>query len=128
MKFFKYFLISFFILLAVFVGYVVYDYKQGEYWNRHADGISMEPTIKDGQYYHVEMREPKVGDIISFGTRNVEPSEPRIAKRLIKIDDRNCWWVEGDNKDHSSDSRQLGWLCPNYRIFQGVVTDIKPMK
>lgn len=88
-------------------------------------GHSMEPTIKDGQCYLLHNQKPKVGDIIAVleYKRGKNP-----LKRLTKIDENNCWWLEGDNKPVSLDSRSYGWICPQDRRFDGVVVKIIPMK
>jgi hypothetical protein len=108
-----------------------------------ARGKSMNPTIGDGQPISVEYgNPPQVNDVISFNCLNYKCSQklenPRsgvteleievataenitISKRLIKLNDQGCYGVEGDNKDHSYDSRNFGWLCPSDLSNVGIV-------
>lgn len=69
-------------------------------------GSSMFPALKDGQeilawrwFYH-----PKKGDIIVIYKNGRE-----LVKRIIKIE-KAGYFVEGDNKDSSTDSRSFGPL------------------
>lgn len=103
-------------------------------WVTSAEGPSMSPTILSGQSFELDAYAlPKEGDIISFSCLNkcnneafkVESGEMILTKRLIKIDENGCYWVEGDNKDNSYDSRDFGWICKNQDIrINGVVTAI----
>jgi len=68
------------------------------------NGNSMSPTLKDGQdvlsvNWFVN---PKVGDIVVI---KIEDKE--IVKRIQSIHDREVF-VEGDNKEESTDSRYFG--------------------
>lgn len=104
-------------------------------WTTSAEGPSMTPTILSGQSFELDAYVlPKEGDIISFSCFNkcnneafkVASGEMILTKRLIKINENgNCYWVEGDNKDHSYDSRDFGWICRHQDIrLNGVVTAI----
>lgn len=81
-------------------------------------GDSMAPTINDGDYvkYDTSQITPKAGEIVIFKcfTEKCINGDTKYGKlkRLVKIDDRGCYWFEGDNKNHSWDSRNYGWLCP----------------
>lgn len=87
----------------------------------------MEPFLKDGdtilvmKYFFLK---PKVGDTIIFNhttfseREKAKPTDqslrkftpPHIfAKRITKILD-NKFWVEGDNKKLSYDSRKFGYI------------------
>lgn len=86
----------------------------------------MSETDKDGDPITYDTaRTPKINDVIAFQCFRPEcqtNAEDRIVKRLLKIDDRGCYWVEGDNKERSFDSRAYGWLCPPDDIkISGVV-------
>jgi hypothetical protein len=110
----------------------------------HGIGPCMEPTLPyDSWLTYDPTRVPKKGDIISFdcfskcavgsvgeyaGDVEVVPGSPEMAKdgsvwltkRIIKIK-KGCYWVEGDNRDDSWDSRAFGWLCPSDIKVQGVI-------
>jgi len=72
-------------------------------------GHSMEPTILENQkvlatsvpYFFIE---PKVGDIVVCKANN---SKKLYIKRIKKMQGRN-FFVEGDNKKDSFDSRKFG--------------------
>ena len=70
---------------------------------------SMEPFLKEGDEIIVKkyiFTKPKIGDIIIF--RHSTP--PFIfIKRVLKIKDSN-YWVEGDNKNKSFDSRSFSYI------------------
>ena len=80
-------------------------------------GQSMEPTFHDGDRLFFDFfSTPKIGDKIVFDCLSKCNSTGKLitlAKRLIKIDGNGCYWFEGDNKEHSTDSRKFGWLCPS---------------
>lgn len=73
-------------------------------------GISMQPTLYDGQFLILNTldKDVEIGDIVV-----VEPlvcaGGTYIIKRVTNIED-NKVFVEGDNKDHSLDSRTFGWI------------------
>lgn len=68
----------------------------------------MIPTFKSGDEVLVNrlsyfLSKPKIGDLV------VSKKEKYIIKRIKKIDgDR--FFVEGDNKKESTDSRKFGWI------------------
>lgn len=71
----------------------------------------MSPTLKEGQTVLVNrlsyiFSSPKRGDIVAI-------KDPRDHKILIKrIDDveLKSFFVTGDNKEHSTDSREFGMI------------------
>ncbi len=72
-------------------------------------GHSMEPTIKNGQTVVVSsipyiIRKPGIGDIVAF-----KNSDKIFIKRITKIESNN-FFIEGDNKDDSLDSRKIGFV------------------
>jgi len=70
---------------------------------------SMQPTLKSGDYLVVNKLSKKfsVGDIVVF-----EHGDKFLVKRIGKIVGEN-FFVVGDNKNHSNDSRQFGTIKNN---------------
>ncbi len=75
-------------------------------------GHSMEPNILQGQTILVSsipylFFKPKIGDIV------VIKNNKYLVKRIARIDpsaDGERYFVSGDNKKDSMDSRKLGWI------------------
>lgn len=72
-------------------------------------GHSMEPTIKNGESVLASnipyvFLKPKVGDIVVF-----KKEEKIFIKRIVKID-KDHYFVRGDDKKDSMDSRGFGWV------------------
>ena len=66
-------------------------------------GNSMEPNYHDGQWLVVNKKSQlKVGDVVVLKYGNME-----LLKRIIRLEG-DGFWVEGDNKDFSTDSREFG--------------------
>lgn len=66
-------------------------------------GNSMEPNYHDGQWLVVnKMGRLKAGDVVVLKYRDME-----LLKRIIRLEG-DGFWVEGDNKDFSTDSREFG--------------------
>jgi len=70
-------------------------------------GHSMEPTIKNGETVLASsipflFSNPKVGDVVVF-----KKNEKVFIKRITKIDGEK-YFVGGDNKKDSLDSRKIG--------------------
>ena len=73
-------------------------------------GCSMQPTLKqdDMVICNTLNKNPKIGDIviikplICFG-------DDYVIKRVTDIQEDKIF-IEGDNKDHSFDSRNVGWI------------------
>lgn len=95
------------------------------------EGKSMEPTFYDGEVLKVNKeKKPREGDVIIFECLNCDlPAGENnvMAKRLQLINKENCYWVEGDNKEISLDSRdsKIGWLCPKDINLLGVVIGVE---
>ncbi|MBI2028049.1 MAG: S26 family signal peptidase [Candidatus Levybacteria bacterium] len=69
----------------------------------------MEPAIRDGQNVFVSgisylFSKPKAGDIVAF-----RKNEKVFVKRIAKINNDN-YFVRGDNREDSLDSRKIGWI------------------
>jgi len=96
-------------------------------------GHSMEPTFMDS--YMVEYSNeipPSVGDVVYFTCRSKtcldshKTEEERVngVELLKRIHSMHggCYYLLGDNPDHSWDSRAFGELCGSDIIIHGVVT------
>lgn len=71
----------------------------------------MEPTLKPGGSVLVSalpylFASPKTGDIVACRDPD---SKKVLIKRITKIEN-NRYFLEGDNKTESTDSRNFGWL------------------
>lgn len=98
-----------------------------------SEGDSMLPTIPEERTCHyLDKREPRVGDIISFDCLDdfCDPNHmdggpvDGEMKRLTQIrlkDGKPCYWVEGDNKKVSYDSRYHGCIPEDKISIDGVV-------
>lgn len=79
-------------------------------------GQSMEPLCKEGDFVLLDklsylMFRPRLGDIVVL--RHPQEERRLILKYVIqeKMEgDRLLYWVEGVNKEGSSDSRSFGWV------------------
>jgi nickel-type superoxide dismutase maturation protease len=81
----------------------IYKYK--------ISGTSMGPTIKVGQTVLVNrlsywFTKPKIDDIIAL----YDPRDGKILIKRITKKNRTKYFVEGDNKGASTDSRVFGWI------------------
>jgi signal peptidase I len=86
----------------------------------------MEPLCKEGDFVFLDrlsyfMFRPRVGDIVIMR----HPHEARlILKYIIKerSDERGFWyWVEGLNKEGSSDSRNFGWVTRDLILGKAII-------
>lgn len=70
-------------------------------------GPSMEPELCNGDLWLMRKGSQQVekGRVVAFYL----PERPHLmqVKRLIRRQEAG-WWVEGDNRDHSTDSRDYG--------------------
>jgi type IV secretory pathway protease TraF len=68
-------------------------------------GPSMEPALRNGQVWCASRGRVRPGRLIVF----LEPGRPSLltVKRVVSPHP-NGWWVEGDNRDASRDSRHYG--------------------
>jgi signal peptidase I len=120
-----------FLVVAVILIFKLIEYKQREDRIEYfvGQGDSMLPTIKEGNELAVDPEtEIKVDDIIVFTCPECKVMQDDIdilTKRLIAKDENGCFWVEGDNKEKSYDSRDFGWLCPNEIRLHGKVVEVK---
>lgn len=90
-------------------------------------GDSMEPTLSDGDELLVDPKAiPELGDIVVFSCFSCDGISPEeiLTKRLIEIDQQGCYWLTGDNKKNSFDSRDTRWLCEDDLEVFGVVVGI----
>ena len=82
-------------------------------------GSSMEPSYSDGDYLLVSrLRSPRKGDVVVL-----QQAGRQILKRVQKIKGRK-YYVRGDNKKQSTDSRAFGWISKE-EIFGKVIFRIK---
>ena len=108
------------VLMAAFGIYSVHSSVQkNDYVLTKIQGTSMYPTLMEGDSVKMFSNiTPKPGDIVSFECYTVSClngdsiTDSGRTKRLIKINEQGCYWFEGDNQNHSWDSRGYGWLCP----------------
>lgn len=84
-------------------------------------GTSMEPALQHGNYLIVDrsprFRTPQLEEIIIF-KNPLNPNEnlvKRITRKKIK-NSQYLFWVLGDNRAHSIDSRNFGYVEENYII------------
>jgi len=72
-------------------------------WPYRVSGNSMEPNFHNGQWLVINrIGKPKIGDVVVFKYGNAD-----LLKRIIRPEEEG-WWVEGDNKEFSTDSRSFG--------------------
>jgi nickel-type superoxide dismutase maturation protease len=89
------------------------------------EGASMEPTLSPGDHLlAVPAVGVRPGDVVAVA----DPRVPArlLVKRVISVDrSRDLLWVEGDNRDASSDSRHFGPV-PRRAIIGKVVYRYRP--
>jgi len=75
----------------------------------------MEPLCKEGDFVLLDrlsylMFRPRAGDVVML----FHPQEDRLILKYIvrekAVDNHSFYWVEGLNKEGSSDSRSFGWV------------------
>jgi nickel-type superoxide dismutase maturation protease len=84
-------------------------------------GHSMEPQIKTGQLVLVSnisylFKSPKINDIVAFRDNGGKV----LIKRIIKIESGE-YFVEGDNKNDSLDSRKFGGISKDKIIGEVIL-------
>jgi len=127
----EYFLIILIMLMSIFFINKIIRHKKYQESLKYfiGEGASMEPTILSGaEIVGDPNKKPEIDDIIIFDCEKCKIERNDISiltKRLLKIDNKNCYWVEGDNKSNSYDSRNFGWLCPSDIDFLGVFVPTK---
>lgn len=130
----EYFFIVLFLLassLLIFKMVQDKNYKDSiEYFV--GEGASMEPTILSGEEIAVDPnKKPEINDIVVFRCEKCKIGLNDIdilTKRLLRENSNGCYWVEGDNKAKSYDSRDFGWLCPGEMEFLGTLIEDDPNK
>ena len=79
-------------------------------------GHSMEPQIRNGETVLVSnipylFKTPQISDIVAFKIK----TNQILIKRIVRIQNKK-YFVEGDNKKDSLDSRKLGAISKNQII------------
>jgi signal peptidase I len=125
----KVFAFLFLILAGILVfGMIKNKQEQDRLEYFEGEGDSMLPTISPGTELTVDPeKDPKEEDIIVFTCPKCKVKENDIdilTKRLIAKNEKGCFWVEGDNKEKSYDSRDFGWLCPEDIELHGTVVEM----
>lgn len=80
-------------------------------------GDSMAPTLENGQFILMDPEPPSIseGDVVIC---HHPGQDLEMVKRVVIIEEGR-FFVQGDNKERSSDSRQFGWLTREHIV--GVV-------
>ncbi|MDO8265683.1 MAG: S26 family signal peptidase [Candidatus Saccharibacteria bacterium] len=87
---------------------------------RRVVGDSMSPTLTDGQLILLyKTRKFKVGDVVVAFMNHRE-----VVKRIIEMSNGYVF-LEGDNKNHSTDSREHGKLIDRHVIGKIVLPKFK---
>lgn len=113
----KVFVLAISALIMLYLLYQVIHLIRG-YALRLVSGISMFPTLKDGQI--VLERKVRRGEWIFRGdivVAKLPQNDYLVIKRVIdivSIEGKLYYWLEGDNKDHSVDSRTYGHVKKEY--------------
>ena len=77
-------------------------------------GDSMHPTLKHDHSVLVDTTSsPSVGNIVVL--YHPQNAKMVLIKRCMNITEKDLW-VEGDNPEHSTDSRHFGWVSRNSYI------------
>ncbi len=77
------------------------------------EGKSMNPTLKDGELVLVDRTaEIAVGDIVV--ARHPVEQTSEVVKRVERINERENYFLVGDNLEDSNDSRHFGAVTRDY--------------
>lgn len=94
----------------------IYDHTLVFLGYRHqyiCEGVSMNPTLRDGEAVLVDRRAAvEVGDIVVAKHPIEQRSE--IVKRVASISERGHYFLVGDNLEDSNDSRHFGAVTREY--------------
>lgn len=104
-------------LIVVYLVYQVIHLTRG-YSFCLVRGISMFPTLKNGQIV-LEHKLKKsdsihIGDIVIAKLPQNDYLVIKRVKSTLNISGTKYYWLEGDNKDHSVDSRTYGHVKEEY--------------
>ena len=83
-------------------------------WPYRIHGPSMLPAYNSGDLVLVEklsyrFRNPKAGEVVVFNSPRGEQLIKRVTSEVQPLQGvEPLYWLEGDNKDQSTDSRQFG--------------------
>lgn len=93
------------VCLIVLLFFLVFNFRLV-----FVQGCSMEPTLHQDDVLIVNTlnKSPKIGDIVIIKPLLIFKGD-YVIKRVTKITDSQVF-VEGDNKQHSYDSREVGWI------------------
>lgn len=111
------FILAVIVLSVVYLVYQVIHLIRG-YSFCLVSGVSMFPTLKNGQI--VLEHKLKKSDLIYEGDiviANLPQKDYLVIKRvkgIIEVNGIKYYWLEGDNKDHSVDSRMYGHVKEDY--------------
>lgn len=88
-------------------------------------GASMEPALRNGETHLARTRfRLRAGDVVVL--RHPDRRELLTVKRLVR-QEAGGWWVEGDNPESSSDSRQFGLVATDL-ILARILMRLSPLR
>ena len=88
-------------------------------------GPSMEPTLRNGEVYLVRQGGAiQVGDVVLL--QHPLRNELLTIKRVVRREPSG-WWVEGDNREASTDSREFGPVSDE-RVRGKITFRISPLR